>query len=164
MKSLLIIGAGGHGKVAAEIAKNLQYTKIDFLDDGSSEAIGTFSELPLFVPKYDACFCGIGNNKFRKQILGQVKAAGGKIATLIHPTAYVSPSAVIGEGTVVEPKAVVNTHSQVGKGSIISVGAIVDHDTVLGDCCHINAGAIVKAGGQVEECKKVDAGEVVLGF
>ncbi|MBQ9572900.1 MAG: hypothetical protein IJR22_05870 [Acidaminococcaceae bacterium] len=73
-----------------------------------------------------------------------------KLVTLVHPTAYVSPSATVGAGTVVEPKAVINTNSQIGQGCIISVGTVVDHDCVIGDFCHINAGVVCGAGSCVE--------------
>ena len=162
-KPLLIIGAGGHGKVIAEIASDLGYEKIDFLDDDNAEAIGKIDEVEAFI-EYGEAFCGIGNNKFRAKILSRLENAGYQIATLIHPSSYVSQTAVIGKGTVVEPKAVVNSNSTVGRGSIISVRSIIDHNVKLGICCHINSGAIVKAGGEVGDYKKLEAGEVRLGY
>ena len=83
---------------------------------------------------------------------------------LIHPTAYISPSAKIEKGTIVEPKALVNANSLIKRGSIISVGAIVDHDVLVNECCHVNAGAICKAGSNIEDCRKLEAGEVVKGI
>ena len=169
-KSLLIIGAGGHGKVVKEVAlamKNASenaYDRVDFLDDNSGEAIGKISEAELFKNQYDDAFCGIGNNQFRKNILEKLAVLGYKIPVLIHPTAYVSATAVINRGTVVEPNAIVNANTIVGSGCIISVGAIVDHDVIVGDYCHVNAGAICKAGSKLETCLKLEAGEVVKGY
>lgn len=163
MKSLLIIGAGGHGQVVAEIAEELGYEKIDFLDDNSDIAIGKIDDIEKWI-SYKEAFCGIGNNKFRGEILNRLKCAGYIVPTLIHPSAYVSKSVVIAAGVVIEPKAIVNTHSIVGEGSIISVGSIVDHDVTIGECCHINSGAIVKAGGIVNAFEKMEAGEVRLGY
>lgn len=169
-KSLLILGAGGHGKVVKEVAlamKNASekvYDRVDFLDDNSGEAIGRISEAVLYKNQYDEAFCGIGNNQFRKNILEKLAVLGYKIPVLIHPTAYVSNTAIIEKGTVVEPKAIVNANTTVGSGSIISVGAIVDHNVIIGDYCHINAGAICKAGSKLEACIKLEAGEVVKGY
>lgn len=165
-KSLLILGAGGHGKVVAEIAKDLGFVKTDFLDDNSLEAVGKIQNLPEIGKAYDHIFCGIGNNQLRKQLLEQIQNLPYKrdIPTLIHPTAYISRTAQIQPGTIVEPKAIVNAGSRVGEGCIISVGAIVDHDTVIGTCAHVNAGAIVKAGGTVADYEKLEAGSVVLGY
>lgn len=163
-KSLLIIGAGGHGKVVKEIAEALGYTQIAFLDDNRTEAIGKIADLKIFLNDYQEDFVGIGNNKFRGELLARLEQEGFNIPVLIHPTAHVSKSATIEKGTVVEPKAIVNANSKVGKGSIISVGAIVDHDVVLEDCVHVNAGAICKAGSFVAKENKLEAGQVVKGY
>lgn len=163
MKSLLIIGAGGHGQVVCEIAQSLGYEKIDFLDDNYDGAIGKIDDIEKFL-EYENAFCGIGNNQFRGAIIERLLKAGYSLPVLIHPTAYVSVSAVIDIGTVVEPKAIVNAHSVIKKGSIISVGSIVDHDVVIGKCAHINSGSIVKAGGSVDDYEKLEAGEVRLGY
>lgn len=138
--NLLIIGAGGHGKVVKEVAEALNiYEKIDFLDDNSSEAVGKIADMAAMHASYDAAFVGIGNNAFRNELLKKLEAIGYIIPAFIHPTAYISKTAKIGKGTVVEPKAIVNANSVVGNGCIISVGATVDHDVVLDDCVHVNA-------------------------
>ena len=163
MKSILIIGAGGHGRVVAEIAEDLGYERIGFLDDNSETAIGKLKDMEQFT-EYGEAVCGIGNNTVRKQVLDRLEGVGYKIPCLIHPSAYISRSAVIEKGVVIEPGAVVNANSHIGYGSIISVGAIVDHDTVIGVCAHINAGAIVKAGAKVADYTRMDAGCVVNGY
>ena len=159
-RSLLIIGAGGHGKVVAEVARDCGYEEIAFLDDNSNEAIGKISEMQKFTSLYKEAFVAIGNNKVRGEILAQLKIAGYEIPILIHPSAYISRTAKIQSGTVVEPKAIVNTKADIGEGGIISVGAIVDHDTKLEEYVHINAGAVVKADTSVPEYQRVDAGMV----
>lgn len=163
-KSLLILGAGGHGKVVKEIAEGLGYTKIGFLDDNSTEALGGIADSKAFVEEYHEAFVGIGNNRFRGELLARLEQEGYRIPVFIHPTAYVSKSAVIGKGTAVEPMAIVNANSRIGAGCIISVGSIVDHDAVLEDCVHVNAGAICKAGSFVAKEIRIDAGQVVQGF
>ena len=163
-KSLLILGAGGHGKVIKEIAEALGYSKIAFLDDNSTEAIGKIADTKAFVAEYQEAFVGIGNNKIRGEQLARLVQEGFKIPVLVHTTAYISKSAVIGKGTVVEPMAIINSNSKIGTGCIISVGAIVDHDSVLENSAHVNAGAICKAGSFVTRETRIDAGQVVQGF
>lgn len=109
-KTLLILGAGGHGRVAAEIAESLGYT-IPFLDDKPSEGvIGSISELEKFGPEFDACFIGIGNNAVRHKLQDRLVELGLSVATLISPRAYVSSSVKVGCGTVIEPGTVVNAN------------------------------------------------------
>ena len=163
-RKLLIIGAGGHGQVVAEIAMDLGYSKIDFIDDNSEIAIGKISDIEKYKNQYEDAFVGIGNNEMRENIILKLKKIGFHIPVLIHPSAYVSRSCKIKEGTIIEPKAIVNAHTQILEGGIISVGAIVDHDVLIGKFCHINSGAIVKAGAKVDNYRKLEAGEVVLGY
>ena len=162
-KKLLILGAGGHGRVVREVAMSIvenytpKYNTIDFLDDAAENAIGKIDSLQDYIGIYDEVFCGIGNNSLRAQLIAEIERLGFEIPVLLHPTAYISPSALIGKGTIVEPGAIINANSIVGKGSIISVGAIVDHDVTVGKYTHINAGAICRAGSRIEDNKKIDA-------
>ena len=151
---LLIIGAGGHGKVVAEIAVALGYEKIAFVDDKNPEAI---CKTGLLKSEYTEGFVAIGNNQIREKLQKLLKNTGYKIPILIHPTAYVSASAILGEGTVVEPMAVVNANVQIEDGGIVSVGATVDHDVQVGKYSHINAGSIVYANSVISDYQKIDA-------
>ena len=168
---LLIVGAGGHGRVVKEIAESItdknghkKYQQIDFLDDHVESAIGKVSELDTLGKDYDEVFCSIGNPNVREDVLQQAEKSGFSIARVIHPTAYVSSSAMIKQGTVVEPKAIVNENSFIGFGCIISAGAIVDHDVVVEDFCHVNVDAICGAGSRVLRDTKISAGEVIKGY
>lgn len=162
-KTMLILGAGGHGQVVAEIAGACGYT-CSFLDDNSAAAIGKIQQIEQFVSAFDLFFVAIGNNDIRRKITAKLEALQCPIPAVVHPTAYVSPSATVGAGTVIAPGAVVNTHSRIGKGCIISVGALIDHDALIEDFVHINAGAVCKAGSHVAELTRIDAGVVVQGF
>lgn len=165
MKRLLILGAGGHGQVVKEIAEACGYDTVAFLDDKTPDAIGKLNEAPYLAPNFDGIIIAIGNNALRRNITAKLEQFEGiNIVTLIHPTAYISCSSVIGKGTVVEPNAIVNAHSKIGEGCIISVGAIVDHDSSIGYFSHINSGAICMAGSKIAALTKVNAGEIIKGF
>lgn len=162
-KTLLIIGAGGHGHVVAEIAETCGFT-CSFLDDNSAEAIGTIQQIEHFSSLFDFFFVAIGNNLKRQEITAKLESLQCRMPVIIHPTAYVSPSSHIGEGTVIGPGAIVNTNSRIGKGCIISVGALIDHDVNIEDFSHMNAGTICKSGSHIPMLAKVDAGVVVQGY
>lgn len=163
-KKLLILGCGGHGRAVAEVALDCGYTQVAFLDDNDTNALGKIEDMDRYVSEYPVSFVGIGNAKLRNELLQRLERLGYEIATLIHPTAYVSRSAVLGKGTVVEPHAIVNTGTSIGCGGILSVGSIVDHDAKIGVCCQIDTGAIVKSGGFVGDFMKIEAGQVVPGY
>lgn len=160
-RSLLIVGAGGHGQVVAEAARACGYEKIDFLDDSHPAAVGTLRELERFVPAYDGVIISIGNNERRQELTVRLENVSARIVTLLHPEAYIAPSAVIGEGTVVLPKAVIHSNTCIGKGCIVGIGALADHDVQIGDFVHLDAGSICVSGSHVKSLRKVKAGETV---
>jgi UDP-N-acetylbacillosamine N-acetyltransferase len=153
---LLIIGAGGHGKDVTETAEDIGYDEIAYLDDNNPMAIGKFDELEKFRDQYENAFVALGNNKLRSDLIKRLKEAGYNVPSLIHPSAYISRSATIGDGTIIEPRAVLNARCKIGEGCIISTGAIIDHDAEVGEYCNIKTGALVKDGWKVENSRKMD--------
>ena len=159
IKPLIILGSGGYGRTVADISEQLGYSPIIVLDDADSDhPLSAFSsyidENTSFIPAF-------GNNAFRMEWINKIEESGGQLVTLIHPTAYVSPTAIINQGTVILPHAIINTDVVVGKGCIINLGAIVDHGCILEEGVHICLGAIVKGENRIEKCSKIEAGEVI---
>lgn len=159
MKSLLIIGAGEYGQLVHEIAEALAYDKIEYLDDNSILAIGTVKEFPHFEGQYEEFIVAIGNPEIRKSLFENLSRCFSP-ATLIHPRAYVSPSASIGRGTIIEPMAVVQSNSVVGEGCIINTGAVVNHNCKVGAYSQIDCNATVSARTEVKSGVKILAGSV----
>ena len=159
IKPLIILGSGGYGRTVADISEQLGYSPIIVLDDADSDhPLSAFSsyidENTSFIPAF-------GNNAFRMEWINKIEENGGQLVTLIHPTAYVSPTAIINQGTVILPHAIINTDVVVGKGCIINLGAIVDHGCILEEGVHICLGAIVKGENRIKRLSKIEAGEVV---
>ena len=147
MDKLIILGAGGHGRVVAEIAQlSGKYTDIAFLDDKAPEVsfpypyigkCGTFAD---HLADSDF-FIAIGNAMIRRRLQTEVEEASGQIVTLIHPSAIISHDVTIGKGTVIMAGAIVNTGAQIGDGVILNTASSVDHDCVVEDFCHVSVGA-----------------------
>lgn len=161
---LIILGSGGYGKTVGDVATQLGY-EITFLDDFiPGYQLVNFAnyisnptnniQKTYFIP-------ALGNNKFRLEWIEKLEQHGAKLATLIHPAAYISPTATIHDGTVILPHAIINTNVVIGKGCIINCGAIVDHGCVIEEGCHICLGAIVKGENKIQSKTKIEAGVVV---
>lgn len=160
-KNLLIIGAGQYGKVAKEIAEDVgTFEKIDFLDDNSPFAIGKISDMEKFSDKYQYAFVALGDVELRLKLIEKLEEACYRIAILVSPKAYVSPSAQILKGTIVEPMAAVHTDACVSVGCIVSAGAVINHNVFVGDGCHINCNATIDAGRIMLAKTKLEAGKV----
>lgn len=163
MKNLLILGAGQYGMVAKEIAESTKkYDTISFLDDNNPIAFGKLNEYEKFCSVYQDAVVAIGNSKLRLELLDKLKKSGFEIPVLIHKSAYVSPSAVIGEGSFIEPMSVIHTDVHVGVGCIISAGTIVNHNSQIGIGCHLNCGTIVASGTEVQSHTKTQYGTKII--
>lgn len=158
MKRLVILGSGGYGRTVADVAHQVNYSTIVLDDADMVHPLSTFSS---YINSSTSFIPAFGNNAFRMEWINKIEESGGKVATLIHSTAYVSPTATINPGTVILPHAIINTDVVVGKGCIINLGAIVDHGCILEEGVHISPGAIVKGENRIEKCSKIEAGEVV---
>lgn len=154
-KSVVIIGASGHGKVIADIIVNSDDKVLGFLDDADDVQGKKIIGFPVLgkIADYDnyrdcEFVIAIGNPYVREKISNEIPV---KWYTAIHPTAVISSLDVeIGEGTVIMANAVVNPSARIGKHCIINTGAIVEHDNILEDYVHLSPNVtlagIVKVG------------------
>lgn len=160
MKRLLIlIGGGGHCKSIIEVAESVGYEIkgiLDMPDEVGKEVlpghkvIGTDDEIPRYVEECDFVVTVgfIKNPTLRIKLYNKVKTAGGRLATIIASTAYVSKYAELGEGTVIMHHAFVNAGAKIGDNCIINTFVNIEHDAVVGNQCHISTGTMVNG-----ECK-----------
>ena len=102
MRKLLILGAGQYGKVAYEIAEAMgQFEEISFLDDQNPAALDKLDTYAAFRSEYNSAVVAMGDAALRLELLEKLEQCGYQIPTLIHPAAYVSPSAIIGKGSFI---------------------------------------------------------------
>ena len=163
MRRLAIIGASGHGKVVADIARRNGYKEIVFLDDDDN--IHECGGYPVIGKSFEAgtidadVIIGIGNAGVRKQM--QESITDEKLVTLIHPDAVIAEDVVIGAGSVVMAGAVINPGVGIGKGCIINTCSSVDHDCDVGDYVHIAVGSHLCGTVSVGDGTWIGAGAIV---
>jgi sugar O-acyltransferase (sialic acid O-acetyltransferase NeuD family) len=147
---LLILGAGGHGRVVADAAlASSAYSMVAFLDDDDGlsvlnegwRVLGKISDLGRFRKEFDYVFAALGNADLRLNALSAAARLGFKLTSVVHPSAVVSGFCNIGPGAVVAGGAVINVGCKLDRGCIVNTGATVDHDCVLGEGVHICPGA-----------------------
>ena len=170
MSRLLVIGAGGHGKVVAEAAIASQaWTEVAFLDRRFPElrsvngwpVIGSDGAIATYRSRYPEIFVAIGDNRARVEQLRECLESGFRAPVILHPRAWVSPSASVGPGVIVVGGAIVNACASIGRGCIVNTGATVDHDCELADGVHISPGAHVGGGTSIGECTWIGIGAAI---
>lgn len=174
----LIWGAGGHGKVVADLVRAIGGTVVGFVDSdpaklgrvvepGGARVMQTENDFLAYVHRHGACSSGadvvalaIGDNRAREQCVPRL--ANLVLPSLVHPAAASSPSVSAGRGTVVFAGAVINAQACLGDAVIVNSGAIVEHDCNLGTGCHLSPGATLGGGVQIGSRSWIGAGATVI--
>lgn len=155
MKKLLILGAGGQGKVVLDLALTCEaWDEISFLDGSKIgeeilgyPVIGDLWDYEMFTEQYTHAIVAVGNNELRLKLTEELLEVGYQVPIFIHPSAIVSQFSTIGAGTIVMPQAVINVLAHIGKGCIVNTGVIIEHDCQIGDGVHLSPSATL--GGTV---------------
>lgn len=168
-KKVIIIGAGGHAKVIADIIEKSGDQIVGFLDDKIEKntiiikdykVIGDLNNrFSLAIANEDYEFIiAIGDNKKRKEISTSPNL---KFYTAIHPSAQIGINVEIEEGTVIMANVCINSSSRVGKHCIINTGAIIEHDNIIENYVHISPNATLGGTVKVEELTHIGIGATV---
>ncbi len=166
----IIFGAGGHAKVVLEAARaarsDLDATVLDdnapvganllgLAISGGRDWLARNWPEALIAP-------AIGQNRARASLIEWLTAQGRSLATIIHPSAVVSPTAAVGSGTFVAAGAVVNADAEIGEGVIINTAASVDHDCMIEPYAHVAPGARLCGGIFVGARSLIGTGAVLI--
>jgi sugar O-acyltransferase (sialic acid O-acetyltransferase NeuD family) len=174
MKRLLIVGAGGHGKVVADIVRAGGVFEVAaFADELATQRDGDLYLGVKVLAGDDAlararasglgyALIGFGDCAARLGCCERLVANGFEIVSAVHPRASVSPDVSIGAGTVVAAGAVVSAAAYLGEAVIVNTGATVDHDCVLDDGVHIEPGVHLAGSVRVGRATTVGIGAVVV--
>lgn len=161
---LVIVGAGGHGKVVADIALKNGYKDICFVDDNATgeclgyPIIGTSAVLERLDDLKTDFIIAVGNNEIRKRV---AESHDVNWVSLIHPSAQIGVNVKIGKGTVVMAGVVINACASIGQHCIINSCAVVEHDNILADYVHISPNTALGGTVHIGECAHIGIGATV---
>ncbi|MCH2072673.1 acetyltransferase [Acinetobacter pittii] len=167
--TLLILGAGGHGKSVAESAYlSGKWNNIVFADDAWPEKtefygypivsnIKRLSEVPLNV---SAAIPAVGNNLVRQQWFQLLQDTGIPLTTVIHPSAIISSSARLGRGVTIMAGCIIGVETYVADGVIMNMGTAIDHDVTIGQFAHLSVGVKVTGGKSIAAFEFIPAGSI----
>lgn len=168
---VLILGAGGHGRVVAETARAAGLATIGFLDEAPSllgttvmgiKVLGDTSLLKPGALIGDGVLLGVGRNDIRLGLKQRMEALGVALPSITHPRAWISPSASLGSATVIMANAAIQTGCRLGAAVIVNTNASVDHDGVLADGVHVSPGAHLAGNVTVGEGTHIGIGATVI--
>ena len=156
-RGVLVLGAGGHGKVVADVLLSQGVAVLGFLDDDPSTWELTRLGLPVLgrIDTYAShnpvgLVMGIGDNRARRHLVERLGAQANDLwISAIHPRATIARSARLGRSLVIAAGAVINPDSVLGDHVIVNTGATVDHDCTIADYAHLAPGAHLSGGVKI---------------
>lgn len=158
MRKIVILGASGHARVIADIVNACDDKVEAFLDD-NTDIKGVAGVISEYINYTDCEFIiGIGNANIREKLSNLPV----KWYTAIHPSAVVSPSVSIGQGTVIMPNAVINAETAIGEHCIINTSVVVGHDNIIEDFVHVSSGAKLGGATRVGKATWIGIGATVI--
>jgi len=168
--TLLILGAGGHGKSVAEAALlSGEWSSIIFADDSWPQRL-EIAGYPI-VTNIDmissvnmnnlSAIPAVGNNKLRQAWFQKLKELSIPIATIIHPSAIVSESSTVGEGVCIMAGCIVGIDVKIDRGVIVNMASSIDHDCQLGEFSHLSVGVKITGDKILEPLSFLEAGSVI---
>ena len=171
---VLILGAGGHGRVVLDILQQLRrYDVVGFLDNNAAihgrrvDGVlvrGAIVDLARWHRELDAqgVVIAIGDNGIRRGLARETVNLGIPLVNAVHPSATLAQSVTLGSNVVIAAGVVVCAHCQIGNSVILNTGCIVDHYTMVGEGCHICPGVRIAGRVKVEPGAFVGIGATVV--
>ena len=161
-KCVYLYGASGHALVIMDSLRASGFRVKALVDDNPE-----LTELDMVPVLHESqglspFIVSIGVNVTRRKVVERLMAQGATFGLAIHPSAILSPSTKVGEGTVIMAGAIVNAATQIGRHCIINTGASVDHESQLGDYVHISPHATLCGNVSVGEGTWVGAGSTII--
>jgi sugar O-acyltransferase (sialic acid O-acetyltransferase NeuD family) len=174
MQRILILGAGGHGQVVADILlraceAGAALAPIGFLDDNSACWGHTLLGIPILGAidildriEHDALVIAIGDNVIRQQLFVRLQEHGCDFVVARHPASTLAPDVPIGKGSVICAGVVVNPGSVIGANVILNTGSTIDHNNVIADHVHVAPGVHLGGNVQIDQGALLGIGSTVM--
>lgn len=168
MNSPVLIGYSGHGLVVADVLTAAGIPPVAYCD--REEKMLNPYDLPYWGDEHSAlerlrehaAFVAIGDGRIRQRITQFLIENGIRLTDAIHPSAVISPKAMLSTGVLVCPRVVIHPLARLGAGVIANTACVIEHECLVGDFAQIAPGAILCGNVTIGEGTLVGAGAVVL--
>ena len=163
----------GHARVVLEVLlAERAFEVIGLIDDVPANAERSIGEMRVVGSRKDlrrlrnegveGVVVGFGSASGRVAVADAIEEAGLALPVLVHPSAYVAPSASLERGAQVLPQASVGPGARLGRCALLNTGATVEHDVVVCDCAVVDPGAVLAGRAEVGSSAEIGAGAVLL--
>jgi UDP-perosamine 4-acetyltransferase len=173
-RPVIILGAGGHGRVILDLLQKLNYEVRGFSDPDQTLWGKTIDGVPVIggddeILNLDTDVIhlalgvgGTGDNSFRKKLFTFFSERHYTFPSFVHPSAIIASNVILGKGSIAMAGSVIQTGCRIGDNVIINTGALVDHNCIIGDHVHIAPGAVISGNVSVGVGAHLGTGSTVI--
>lgn len=173
-KDIVLVGGGGHCKACIDVIEAESKFRIVGIVDKKEKlhqevlgyrVIASDEDLPMLLERYEYFLITIGqisSGDKRKKKFEYLENLGAKFPVVVSPSAYVSETAFVDNGTIIMHKAFINASANIGKDCIINTGVIIEHDVKIASHCHISTGAVINGECSIGERTFVGSNSVTV--
>lgn len=171
---IVIIGGGGHAKMCLGVIQQMGGYDVIGIVDSSLEKGSQVHGLPVLGNEDDLeylfktgvthaiiGFANIHKPTVRQALYKKLLMIGFSLPNMIHKTAIVEPSAIIGQGNLIMAGVIVGIDVVINNNCILNSGCIISHDCCISDNVHIAPGAILAGCVNVGENTTIGMGVTV---
>lgn len=170
----IILAAGGHACVLAEVLRINKTRVAGFTDAAPSRRGGTVEGLKILggdevLAKIKSVAVRLvnglgtgGDTGARRRLYETWSARGYRFPPVVAESAAVARSASLGAGCQVLTRAVVHPRAVIGENAVVNTAAVVEHDAVVGAHAFVSPGAVLCGGAKIGAGAFIGAGAVVL--
>jgi sugar O-acyltransferase (sialic acid O-acetyltransferase NeuD family) len=163
--NVVVVGASGFGRellqYVCDATSRMPGVRVKgFLDDNPAalQSVAHLTEFGLVgdthsysIQQDDRFVVSVGDPGLRRLLAERLARRGARFISIVHPTAYVAPTARIGEGSIVGPLASVGSHAQLAYHTLLNLYSTAGHDARIGDFCVLSPHAVVNGGSTLED-------------
>lgn len=173
-RPVIILGAGGHGRVILDLLRKLNYDVRGFSDPDQTLWGKTIDGVPVIggddkilnLDTHEIHLAlgvgGTGDNSFRKKLFTFFSERHYTFPPFVHPSANVASNVILGKGSIAMAGSVIQTGCRIGDNVIINTGSLVDHDCIIEDHVHVAPGAVISGNVSIGVGAHVGTGSTVI--
>lgn len=168
---VVILGAGGMGLLAADLCHATGQELVGFLDNRKppgtclygNPVLGPFDLLEKDAALRDTCrfLVAVSDARLRRDWIGRIAGAGGRMITLVHPSVSCSPWARLGEGIMISPFSTLYPGAEIGDGCLIQGHCVVGPEVTVMPVCFLGESSMYGSGSRIGADSFIGAGAFI---
>lgn len=169
--SLIILGAGGLGTVAKQIAKHQnKYEVVGFCDDKfkgitfeNDQLLASFEAVDNILKETDCVFVSaIGNSEIRASLFEKLKIPEERFVNVIHPKAFVDTNVTLGTGNLLMPNIVIHSGVTIENHCVINSASVIEHKSIIGSFVSVSPNSTICGAVEIGDRSFIGAGSVII--